>query len=126
MHLFDIISPDGAPKLLASLPNDDKPGSYKLQRYVKSAEELDHFLKKYDHAGRALYFTVAELNDGARRLKEEVVRTYYVWTEIDFKDHPDLAHDEIRQRVDSTPFPPTLIILSGHSLHLYWRLKEAL
>jgi hypothetical protein len=124
MNLFNILSPDGSPIRVESLPNRRGGGPIHYE-YVRNEEELTAFLAKYDHPGRALYRSVANLRDEAeRRNKENVESTHFVWTEIDYKDHPDVEPEEIRRRIEASPKRPTILILSGHSLHLYWQLKE--
>src|SRR5262249_11456356 len=69
----------------------------------------------------------AVLCEGAvTRSKATVDTTYWLWADIDFKDHLDTAPEEIQQRIAASPFPPTLIVASGHGLHVYWKLNERL
>jgi hypothetical protein len=123
MNVFDILSPDGHPIYVASLANDRGKGPVHHE-YVASNEELAAFIQRYDHPGRALYYTVARLRPGAARCKEAVASTHWIWAEIDHKDHPTLAPEEILRRVTTTPLPPSLVILSGHGVHLLWQLRE--
>lgn len=123
MGLFDTLSPEGSPIYLANLPNVRGKGRVHHE-YAHSEEELQRFLSVYDKPGRALYFTVAKLKDGTSRSKENVESVSRIWTEVDFKDHPSLTPEEIRNRIEAMPHPPTTIVASGHGFHLYWKLNE--
>jgi hypothetical protein len=46
-----------------------------------------------------------------------------MFSDVDFKMIPE---PEARQRLAAFPFPPSLIVRSGHGLHLYWPLREPL
>ena len=121
--LFEMLRPDGAPIFLASLPVDKSSG-HPYHQYARNEDELQRFIFNYDRPNRALYFTVARLQDGAERSKETVHSTDLIWAEVDFKDHPDISPEEIRRRIEASPFPPTFIVASGHGYHVYWRLNE--
>jgi hypothetical protein len=59
--LFEILSPDNAPIFLASLSN--VPGGRVHHEFVRSEDELQKFIGNYNHPGRALYRTVAQLRE---------------------------------------------------------------
>jgi hypothetical protein len=122
--LFSTLSPEGYSILLATYPNERRKGMI-YHEYVRNEKELQRFIRNYDKPGRAVYFTVAKLKDGATRAKENVEQVSWIWAEVDFKDHPDLTADEIQRRIEASPFPPTIIVASGHGLHCYWQLNEA-
>jgi hypothetical protein len=123
MDVFKILSPDGHPIYVASLPNERGKGPVHHE-YVASNDELNAFITRYDHPGRALYYTVARLRAGATRSKESVVATHWVWAEIDYKDHPTISPEEILHRVLAMPLRPSLVVHSGHGVHLLWQLHE--
>ena len=123
MDTFSMLSPDGHAIEVWSLPNVQGGGSTHRER-VHNNVELEKFIARYDHPGRALYHTVAKLKDGMTRSKEAVETVCFIWADIDFKDHPDVLPEEIRRRVEAIPTKPTLVVFSGHGLHLYWRLNE--
>jgi hypothetical protein len=104
--LFETLSPEGHPLYLANLPNT-QGGGLIGHEYVRNEAELQRFIASYDQPGRALYFTVARLKDGATRSKDNVQSVSWVWAEIDFKDHPEISPEEIRRRVEAAPYPPT-------------------
>jgi hypothetical protein len=85
---------------------------------------LQGFISTHDEPGYALYHAVAILKEGSWRNKQNVEATRYIWTEVDFKDHPSFSAEEIRRRIEAIPLKPTAVIFSGHGYHLYWQLKE--
>ena len=120
---FEVLSPDGSPIFLASLPNE-RGGGKPHHQYVRDDAELQKFLTERDGPGWAIYHTAAILKEGTWRNKENVRGTLYVWGETDFKDHKDISEQEIVRRLDSIPLRPTFSVFSGHGIHLYWGLKE--
>jgi hypothetical protein len=120
VSLFNLLSPDGAPMFVSDLShNGDKP----YHALIQSDAELQKFTRDRDRPGHALYYTVATLGR-PWRAKANVKCSNWLYTEIDFKDHPGLSPEEILKRLDASPLPPTLIVASGHGLHLYWQLKR--
>jgi hypothetical protein len=125
-NLFATLSPAGTRILVASLPNP-KMNGIKLHFSIHSEAELQTFIARHDVPGRALYFTVATLRDDVnRRLKVNVASSHWLWAEIDFHGHPDIAPEEMLRRLQAIPHPPTMIIASGHGYHAYWQFKEAI
>jgi len=126
MSTFDILSPDGSPIFLASLPNERGNGKKPYHQYVRNEEELQKFIVERDKPGWATYHTAAILKDGAWRNQENVRATLFVWGEVDFKDHPDIPPEEITRRLSNIPahVKPTFCVFSGHGIHPYWLLKE--
>jgi RecA-family ATPase len=122
--IFDIISPDGHTVQAWSLPNKQGGGAPYHEDITCSAQ-LTRFIAQYDHPGRALYYTVAKLREGMTRSQEAVEAVSFIWAEVDFKDHPDIAPEEIHRRLDAMFMKPTLTVFSGHGLHVYWQLNEA-
>ena len=120
---FEVLSPDGSPIFLASLPNE-RGGGKPHHQYVRDDAELQKFLTERDGPGWAIYHTAAILKEETWRNKENVRGTLYVWGETDFKDHKDISEQEIVRRLDSIPLRPTFSVFSGHGIHLYWGLKE--
>lgn len=123
MGLFSILSPHGAPIFVADLPNARSRTAHKHHELVNNDEELQRFVADRDKGGRALYRTCATLKK-PWRCKENVEASSWLWAEVDFKDHPALDREEILRRVQAVPYRPTLIVASGHGLHIYWGLNE--
>jgi RecA-family ATPase len=122
--LFATLRPEGHPIYLASLPNERGKGQV-YHEYARNEADLRRFISNYDRPGRALYLTVAHLKDGTSRRKENVQSVSWVWAEVDFKDHPEIPPEEIRKRIEAMPYPPTIVVASGHGFHCYWKLNEA-
>src|SRR5262245_24790008 len=120
---FEVLSPDGSPIFLASLPNE-RGGGKPHHQYVRDDAQLQKFLADHDRPGWAIYHAAAILKDGAWRKQENVRATLFVWGEVDFKDHADLSIEEIVRRFDKIPLRPTFFVFSGHGIHGYWMLKE--
>jgi AAA domain len=123
MNTFDFLSPGGQPVFVTRLPNERGKGK-PVHRYIHNETELQGFISTHDEPGYALYHAVAILKEGAWRNKQNVEATRYIWTEVDFKDHPDFSAEEIRCRIETIPLRPTAVIFSGHGYHLYWQLRE--
>jgi hypothetical protein len=123
MNTFDFLSPGGQPVFVTRLPNERGKGK-PVHRYIHNETELQGFISTHDEPGYALYHAVAILKEGAWRNKQNVEATRYIWTEVDFKDHPDFSAEEIRHRIKTVPLRPTAVIFSGHGYHLYWQLRE--
>jgi hypothetical protein len=101
--------------------------------FVHSEDELQQFIQNYDHPGRALYRTVAQLKQDKEafeadpnhyRCKRNVSDLLWIFGETDFKDHPDIPPEEIQRRLLAMQPAPTMLVASGHGLHSYWRLKQ--
>jgi hypothetical protein len=123
MGLFSTLSPHGAPIFVADLPNARSRTAHRHHELVSNDEELQRFIADRDKDGRALYRTCATLKK-PWHCKENVEASSWLWAEVDFKDHPALDREEILRRVQAVPYRPTLIVASGHGLHIYWGLNE--
>jgi hypothetical protein len=114
-----------APAYLCSLPNDKstEPG----ERHVSTCDrdEIVAFITKWNRPGRGLFFCVSTIRAGTIRNKDNVCEVPGLWADIDFKDVKE-NEDSILKRVKTLPRPPSIIVRSGHGLHLYWRFKESL
>ena len=53
--------------------------------------------------------------------KDAIVQIPAVWGDIDFKD---IARDEVERRIAVFPVKPSIVVSSGHGLHLYWILDN--
>jgi hypothetical protein len=129
---FQALSPDSRPIFVTSLGNER--GSRAYSEFVRNEDELQQFISRYDHPGRALYRTVGTLRmpeDGrlvdvpsGHRCKDTVESTAWIYGDIDFKHHPDIPPETIRQRIAGMAPEPTMVIFSGHGLHVYWRIER--
>jgi AAA domain/RepB DNA-primase from phage plasmid len=117
-----------SPVYLSSLPNADTKGREIGERRVltREHEHIAGFLRKYDRAGRALYFAVATLKPGsATRSKKTLDELCCLHVDIDFKAiviSPEEAEHKLRQIM----LLPSKVVHSGGGLHAYWLFKEGL
>jgi len=88
------------------------------------------FFSTYDHEGinnfcdkqhKSNLFFGAASRDGVNGTKDNIINIPAVWTDLDFKDTPRTA---ARENLKKFPFKPSITILSGGGVHLYWLLKE--
>jgi hypothetical protein len=114
------------PGYFCSLPNaqncDDDRVQHVSTRVLEVVEELGD---KWNRPGRGLFFCASTIKPGCTRNKENVAEVPGLWADIDFKDVLDTP-DSILKRLKTLPLPPSLIVNSGHGLHVYWRFKEAI
>ena len=71
-----------------------------------------------------IYFGVCPRHapDGA---KKSVKSVWSLWADLDFKDFKE-GKKEAEARINSFPFPPTIVVETGNGFHCYWRLREAI
>jgi P4 family phage/plasmid primase-like protien len=112
--------------------DNDKNGDHKPRHLTTRGVELPAFMSKYDRKGRALFFSVGTLKDSAKeRSKENVAEISMLHADVDLKDIDDSRADVERKlknltNSDGRPFPPSIMVNSGHGIHAYWLLKESL
>jgi hypothetical protein len=115
------------PVYLCSLANDKADTTQPTERHIstRDAVEVTRFIAKWNRPGRGLFFCVSTIRAGTNRNKDNVAEIPGLWADIDFKDVKE-NEDSILKRVKALPLPPSIMVRSGHGLHLYWRLKEPL
>jgi P4 family phage/plasmid primase-like protien len=114
------------PVFVCSLPNEK--GSGPGERFVttRNPDDIAGFARKWDRAGRGLFFCVSTLKPNARcRSKKTVSELNCLFADIDFKD-TEATPEQVRKVIDNLMCPPAVANASGHGLHLFWPLKEAL
>jgi hypothetical protein len=117
-----------APVFVTSLANDKSESRRFPPRWVstRSAADAERFAVKWDTPGRALYFCVAPLKPGAaRRCKETLSELVCAHVDLDFKDITDKP-DVVRRVLAELQFSPSVVNHSGHGLHAYWLLRQAM
>ena len=83
-------------------------------------------LQTWDRKDRGTFFCVNAVTPGqARRSKETIHEVTCLHCDIDFS-RIDTAPDIVLQRLRALEYPPSKIVHSGHGLHCYWLLTEAL
>src|SRR5215831_7801669 len=92
---------------------------------ARETDRVEAFLQRHDQAGAGLFFCVGTLLDGGRgRSKGNVGWIIGLHADVDFKDH-DCTPEEIRQQVEQTLLPASLVIETGGGLHVYFLFHEA-
>ena len=69
---------------------------------------------------RDAYFAVATREDGKGK-KEDIGQFPCLPLDVDFKD---ISEEEVLRRLKEFPLKPSLIVYSGHGMHIYWLFKE--
>ncbi len=95
------------------------------QCFYSSIDELLNDQTAIDSLAQAqdVYFGVCprQVREGS---KNAVKYVWALWADLDFKDYKG-GREEAEARLNSFPFPPTIIVETGNGLHCYWRLKES-
>ena len=87
---------------------------------------FEKFAAEWDKPERALYFCVGALKPGQTwRNKENLGQLVCLHADLDFKNIT-LPRQRIECVLDSLPLRPQLVVFSGHGLHAYWLLDQAL
>ncbi len=87
---------------------------------------IERFVQQYDEAGGAAYFACGTLRpDATGRTKEDISEIAFLWADIDFKD---IVEDRVsvERRLATLKYPPSYTVFTGHGIHCYWLLTEAL
>jgi len=82
--------------------------------------DIKHFIAA--HINENIYSGVASRKDydGSKR---GCLQISCLWQDIDFKDFPGELDDAFAL-LKKFPLKPSMIVLSGHGLHVYWLLRE--
>jgi AAA domain len=135
----DLTGPQIAAKFIAELFGDNKTEhDVHICRYTNSGGDLpfkkvntrnpsgiERFVEKYDEAGGALYFACGTIKPGATgRTKSDISEISFLWADIDFKD---IVEDRasVERRLATLKYPPSYTVFTGHGIHCYWLLSEA-
>src|SRR5262245_20174752 len=111
------------PQYLCSLPNEKKAGRIPCL-ISDDPKAIAAFVKRWDVPGRGVYCCINPLRPGAtRRAVDTVGAIERLPVDIDFKDLA-AGPEEVEQRLQSLPLPPTWVRRSGGGLHVGWELKE--
>lgn len=108
-------SPDGAGFIdLRALPS-------KRQAFIRPSdiEAVERFIRA--HPQQNIYLGIAsrmKSGDGSLMSCGEL---HALFADIDFKTSPE---PEARAKLKRFPLPPSIIIMSGGGLHVYWLLRE--
>ena len=129
--LTTLFAGSSAPVFITSLAND-RAETWRIppqQIVTREVMATERFAAKWDRPGRALYFCVATLRPGVlRRAKANLHELVCLHCDLDAK-HIDADPGQILElisRAKPQPPLPSLAVFSGHGLHLYWKLRQAL
>jgi P4 family phage/plasmid primase-like protien len=123
--LFGAVSEQ--PVYISTLPNE-RGGNEPAERHIMTRETtaIAQFMRRWDREKRALFFCISTLRpDASRRAKETIAEIVLLHADIDFKSL-DLPPDKIERKLAELRLLPTVIVSSGHGLHCYWLLREAI
>jgi hypothetical protein len=127
--IVNLFSNSSGRVFLSSLPNPElkgTPAGEPDERHIwtRSREQIGAFVGKWNRPGRATYLAVSTFQrDAASRCKDTVQELISLHADIDFHGTVESA-EEIAQIVEQLAPPPSLVIHSGHGLHLYWLFNE--
>src|SRR4051812_23075953 len=112
---------------LCSLPNE-KGEAGAGERAIADRDEtvLPSFSNRWGRDGGGLSFFVSTLLAGTRRNRENVLEVPALHVDIDFKSIKQNEEDAKAIVRGLVRLPPSAVVYSGHGLHAYWILKEAL
>jgi len=115
--------------LFATSLANDKALAQKLvprQMVTRDIENICKFMLGYDQPGRATYICVATLRDDVnRRAKANLAELVCLHADLDFKGIA-ATPDDIERVLAELPHQPSIVVSSGHGLHAYWLLEQAL
>jgi len=109
-----------------SLANDKPPPAGQKSEYrltTRDAALLQNFIETYDVPERGMFFCVGTVVD--RRLKDKIVETIGLWADIDYKG-VEAGAEEVEAAIAKLGCKPTVIIYSGHGVHLYWLFEKSI
>jgi len=111
------------PVYFSSLANDRDDASQPREQHVhtRMPEDVERFVTKWDRRGRGMFFCVATLEQ-RKRNKDNAREIAFLWADLDFKGID--STQDVTAALARLRYPPSLIVKSGHGLHLYWLLKE--
>lgn len=113
-----------APVFLTSLSNDKSKKNI-APKFIctRDFDEVHDFRTRWDQPDRALYFCVSTIKEGKSRSKDNVSELTCLFCDIDLRDIQE-SREEVLEILKQQPYPPHLIVWSGHGFHCYWVLTE--
>jgi len=115
------------PVHICALANDRDDDRFPFRKIdMREPDKIERFVAKCDEPGRAIYFCVGTLKEGATaRNKPNVAEISFLWADIDFKDIDDSRAD-VERKLANLRYPPSYTVFSGHGIHCYWLLTEVI
>lgn len=115
------------PVYLCSFPNERNDESQAGERHILTRKpvEIEAFIKKWDRAGRGMFFCVGTV-EGNKRHKPAIVETIGLHVDVDFKslEAADGNREIVARKMKALPLPPSAIVESGNGMHGYWLFME--
>lgn len=106
---------------------DKRGGDLVDRRFYASVDELvgdlDRLMALSHHRAAGVFFGVLPRRKKGKGKSEDVLPGLVVWADLDFKDYQG-REEEARRRLEAFPIRPSLVVRSGHGLHVYWLLRE--
>jgi hypothetical protein len=127
--VVDLFGSSSGRVFLATLPNPELKGTPEGEPderhiWTRSREQIGAFVTKWNRPGRAVYLAVSTFQrDATSRCKDTVQELIALHADIDFRGTVETP-EEILRIVEQLAPPPSLVIHSGHGLHLYWVFNE--
>jgi hypothetical protein len=118
-----------APVFVCSLANDRSATRRIPPRSVvtRDGELVERYAAKWDAPERGLFFCVATLQPGvSRRAKSNLAEIVTLHADLDSKNIAATPEEIQAALASKVPPLPSIAVFSGHGLHLYWRLQQAL
>ena len=112
-----------APIYFSSLANE-RDGSGEVRLATRDPEQVTAFIRKHDRPGRGLFVCAGTVN--GKRNKDTIAESVGLYTDIDFKDHPGVPAADIRAKVDHAKLKPSIIVNTGHGLHVWYLFHAGL
>ena len=124
------------PVHICRFANDRKDDLPFRRENTRETTVIERFVRRNDEPGRAVYFCVGTLKEGATtRNKQNIAEISFLWADVDFKDLDLKDVREARAYVerkltnliapDGRPYPPSCTVFTGHGIHCYWLLSES-
>lgn len=108
---------------VCTLPNVRGEGISERHVLTRDPDKIQTFCKKWDQAGRGLFYCVGSIHERKPRRKESYAQSTFLHADVDFKSIACTA-DEARAALMSLPLPPSRLHGSGNGLHALWLLRE--
>jgi hypothetical protein len=109
-----------------SLPNEKGTAAVGERSIAdRDITNITAFVNRWSREGRGVYVCAGTLEAGSRRNKANIIETPAAFTDIDYKSVEQSSEALALPCVQGARLRPSCIVRSGHGLHAWWFLKEA-